>query len=179
MGPAVETEIKLRMADAETARRALGAIGAAATRERHFEDNRLFDDAGRSLLKTGRALRVRRADGRVIVTFKGPRVDDGSGVKSRPEVEVDVADADAFEAVLAGLGYRRVFRYQKDRTVFRWQTVEIVLDETPIGTFVEIEGAVDAIHEAARALGRPPEDYIGDSYAALYMAAGRTGDMVF
>jgi hypothetical protein len=57
--------------------------------------------------------------------------------------------------------------------------VEIVVDETPIGTFLEIEGPVAAIHEAARALGRGPADYVGASYVALFAAAGGTGDMVF
>ena len=96
-----------------------------------------------------------------------------------PEIEVDVDDGDGFEAILAGLGYVRVFRYQKYRETFRWRDVEIVVDETPIGTFVEIEGPVATIHEAARALGREPRDYIADSYAALFAAAGGTGDMVF
>ena len=54
-----------------------------------------------------------------------------------------------------------------------------MIDETPIGTYLEIEGPVDVIHEAARALGRGPADYIGDSYAALFLASGGIGDMVF
>ena len=54
-----------------------------------------------------------------------------------------------------------------------------MIDETPIGTFLEIEGPVSAIHEAARALGRGPADYIADSYAALFFASGGTGDMIF
>jgi adenylate cyclase class 2 len=55
----------------------------------------------------------------------------------------------------------------------------VVLDETPVGTYLEIEGPLETIHRAARALGRGPEDYLTDSYAALFFAAGGAGDMVF
>ena len=177
-GP-VESEIKLRVDGPEAARRAVAALGAARAQPRHLEDNVLYDDGRSSLLAGGRALRLRRAAGRAIVTYKGPREDRADGVKSRTEIETDVADADRFEAILVGLGYRKVFRYQKYRESYHWRDAEIVVDETPIGTFLEIEGPVATIHEAARALGRGPKDYIGESYAALFAAAGGTGDMVF
>ncbi|PYQ48524.1 MAG: class IV adenylate cyclase [Acidobacteria bacterium] len=175
----VESEIKLRVDDPGAARRALSGLGAQPARERHFEDNTLYDDAQYSLFDGGRALRLRRAAGRALVTFKGPREDRADGVKSRPEIELEVADADAFESILTALGYRKVFRYQKYRETYAWRDVEIVLDETPIGTFLEIEGPVATIHAAATALGRGPADYIAESYAALFFASGGRGDMVF
>jgi adenylate cyclase, class 2 len=179
VGSPVESEIKLRVAGPEAARKALSTLGAALARARHLEDNTLYDEAGSSLYASGRALRLRRADARAIVTYKGPRLERADGVKSRPEIELEVADADAFDAILSALGYRKVFRYQKYRETYRWRDVEIVVDETPIGTFLEIEGPVEAIHEAARALGHGPADYIGESYAALFFASGGQGDMVF
>jgi adenylate cyclase class 2 len=175
----VESEIKLRVDGPDAARRAVAALGAAPAQPRHLEDNILYDDAGSSMLASGRALRLRRAAGRAVVTFKGPRQERGDGVKSRPEIETDVSDGDAFEAILSALGYRKIFRYQKYRESYHWRDVEIVVDETPIGTFLEIEGPVATIHEAARALGRGPQDYIGESYAALFLASGGVGDMVF
>ncbi len=179
MSAAVETEIKLRMDGPDAARRAVTALGATPRRARHLEDNVLYDDARSSLLAAGQALRLRRAEGRAIVTHKGPKEERADGVKSRPEREFEVADGDGFEAVLAALGYGKVFRYQKYRETYEWRDVEIVVDETPIGTYLEIEGPVATIHEAARALGRGPGDYIADSYAALFLASGRKGDMVF
>jgi hypothetical protein len=38
---------------------------------------------------------------------------------------------------------------------------------------------VEPIQAAAAALGRGPADYVQDSYAALFVATGRGGDMVF
>ena len=175
----VESEIKLRMEGPGHARRAVEGLGATPVRPRHLEDNCLYDDARRTLAAGGRALRLRRAEGRAIVTYKGPKETRGDGVKSRPETELDVADGEAFESILSALGYRKVFRYQKYRETFHWRDVEIVVDETPIGTFLEIEGPVATIHAAAEALGRAPADYIAESYPALFAAAGGVGDMVF
>jgi adenylate cyclase class 2 len=72
-----------------------------------------------------------------------------------------------------------VFRYQKYRETYAWKDVEIVVDETPIGTFLEIEGPLEGIHAAAAALGYGRDDYVTDSYAGLFFASGGTGDMVF
>lgn len=166
------------MAGPSEARALVGGIGATPSRPRHFEDNVLFDDAASSLQASGRALRLRRTDAAAIVTYKGPRV-VGAGVKSRPEIEVAVGDADAAQQVLEALGYRKVFRYQKYREAFRWRDAEIVVDETPIGTFLEVEGPIGTIHAAAAALGRGPADYVDESYAGLFVASGRSGDMVF
>ena len=44
-----------------------------------------------------------------------------------------------------------------------------MVDETPIGTFLEIEGPVATIHAAAAALGRGPRDYVDRSYAGALL----------
>ena len=68
-----------------------------------------------------------------------------------------MADADAAAADPATRSATgKVFRYQKYRESYRWRDVEIVVDETPIGTFLEIEGPVATIHaRRARAGPRP------------------------
>jgi adenylate cyclase, class 2 len=174
----IESEVKLRMPGPSEARALVQRIGATPSRPRHFEDNVVFDDAAGSLTGSGRTLRLREAEGRAILTLKGARI-EGTGVKSRPEDEVVVADAAAATRILEGLGYRKVFRYQKYREAFRFRDAEIVVDELPIGTFVEIEGPVATIHAAAEALGFGPDDYVYESYPALIAAGGRGGDMVF
>ena len=178
MSGAIETEVKLRVAGPEKARAALVRLGAERVRVRHFEDNVIYDDGSSSLVRGGRLLRLRRTDAGGVLTYKGPRR-DREGMKSRPELETAVPDPDALQAILQALGYRAVFRYQKYREVYRWKEVEIVVDEMPIGCFLEIEGAAAGIHEAAAALGYSPADYLQDSYAALFFAGGGQGDMTF
>jgi adenylate cyclase class 2 len=178
MASGVEREVKLAVGRAEEARAALARLGAECVRARHFEDNVLFDDAESSLVRGGRTLRLRRTEAGALLTHKGPRRDQ-DGVKARPEQETAVHDPDALQAILEALGLRPVFRYQKYREVYRWGGVEIVLDETPIGTFLEIEGPAADIHQAAAALGYAAADYIRDSYAGLFFAGGGQGDMTF
>ena len=70
--------------------------------------------------------------------------------------------------VLEQLGYRVWFRYQKYREEFALEDVIVAIDETPVGTFVEIEGGDRGIAEMAEALGRSPANYLVDSYRRLY-----------
>ena len=76
------------------------------------------------------------------------------------------------------------FRYEKYREEYAAEDVTIALDETPVGTFVEIEGGEQGIAAMAVALGRSSADYIVDSYRSLFLqhrdANGLCGhDMVF
>ena len=180
MAGQVESEIKLRMPGPGPAREALARLGATLSRPRHLEDNVLLDDAGGGLMATGRTLRLRRTDAGAVLTFKGPRR-DREGVKSREEIEAGLpaAEADTLLAILRKVGFAPVFRYQKFRETYRYGEVEIVVDETPIGSFLELEGPLPAIHSTAAALGKGPADYIADSYGALFAASGGRGDMVF
>jgi len=176
-GP-VESEIKLRAPGPEAARAAVARIGARLVRARHFEDNVLLDDERGRLGAGGRLLRVRRTPDGGRLTYKGPRL-DSSEVKAREEIELSIGEPDVLQSLLAALGLRPVFRYQKYRETYSWKDVEIVVDETPVGTFLEIEGPVQGIHAAAAALGYRRTDYVTDSYATLFFAAGGKGDMLF
>ena len=67
------------------------------------------------------------------------------------------------------IGLRPWFRYQKYREEFSAKGVVIAIDETPVGTYVELEGDEHAIHAMTTALGRSPADFIVDSYYRLFM----------
>jgi adenylate cyclase class 2 len=59
-----------------------------------------------------------------------------------------------------------------------------MLDETPVGAFLELEGAPRWIDRTARSLGFRESDYITASYGALYrqfcdMKGVAPGNMVF
>jgi adenylate cyclase, class 2 len=174
----IETEIKIRIDDLAETRKGLADLGARLTRERHLEDNLLFDDDRGVLRSTGSIVRLRRTPGAAFLTFKGPKTVE-SGMRSRTELETRVGDADALEAILRALGLRPSFRYQKYREAYEWEGQEVVVDETPMGAFLEIEGDREGIARAATRLGFSPRDYITESYVALFFAAGGKGDMVF
>jgi adenylate cyclase class 2 len=178
MGGATETEVKLRIPTAEAARERLREAGAVLVRERHFEDNVLFDDREGSLRASGTVLRLRTTPSGGVLTFKGPRAIEG-GVKSREERETAVGAPEEARAILRNLGYRPLFRYQKYRETWTHRGQEIEVDELPIGSFLEIEGDAEGIHAVAAELGFSPADYVNESYVGLYFESGGQGDMVF
>ena len=181
-GDMIEREIKLQFETAGEARTAILAAGAAPLKCRRLQEDALFDTSDESLRRTGCALRVRSESGRSLLTFKGPA--QASRMKTREEHETVVSDGDVLTRVLESLGLHVWFRYQKFREEFAAEDATIALDETPIGTFVEIEGGERAIEFMARALGRSESDYVLDSYRGLFLQRrerlGFTGaDMMF
>jgi len=167
MSAMLEREIKLRFRSALEARNAVVALGATPVRERRFQDDALFDNEREELRQRRCALRLRREDARSFLTFKGP-VQPGP-MKLREELETAVSDAGVLQRVLEHLDLRVWFRYQKYREEFALDGVVVAIDETPIGTFVELEGTEAGITAAATALGRTTADYILDSYCGLFM----------
>jgi adenylate cyclase class 2 len=192
-----ETEIKLKIDDSRAFRKELARIGArvAPGFERVHEENVIFDTPEGQLGQRGELLRIRtetmkrshgtgRAEKRFLVTFKRPMETRGkiragrpvdNGYKVREELELQIADATILAKIFAGLGMAGWFRYEKYRTTCRlpsskkWaKRLLIEVDETPIGTFVELEGPAKAIDRAARELGYSTNDYILKNYLTLY-----------
>lgn len=144
----------------------LEEAGAERLYPETFEDNIILDRRG-ELRTRGALLRVRQFGRYTIVTFKGPASFSG-GVKSREEVQTGIESFDRAIALLDALGYRPTFRYQKMREVWRFRESEIVLDKTPIGDFMEIEGAEDEIAVITEMLGLEMGSALRSSYADLY-----------
>jgi adenylate cyclase class 2 len=164
-----ETEIKLAVPNAKFARLLLRAAGFRVCQPRVFETNTVFDTPRRSLRKAAALLRVREAGGTNTLTYKGRPV--ASRHKSREELELKISDAGAAAAILARLGFHPASRYEKFRTEFRQprRSGVIMLDETPIGVFLELEGTAHWIDRTARRLGFQEIHYITASYARLYL----------
>jgi len=191
----------------------MGARLAGPGSARVHEENVIFDTPQGGLAKHGQLLRIRtetpearrksRIAGpnqRIVLTFKQPLAPpSGEGTESahqgfykvRDEIELEVTDAPSLTKIFEGLGMRGWFRYEKYRTTFRMPASKawargllIELDETPIGTFVELEGPAPAIDRAAEELGYSKQDYVLKNYLRLYMEdCRRRGeqprDMVF
>jgi adenylate cyclase, class 2 len=165
-----ETEIKLRVPSAATARRLLAQHGFQLVRRRVFESNTIFDTPAGDLYRQGCLLRVRTAGRVATLTYKGPS--NPGRHKSRPELDFEIANAEGMAWVLERLGFHPVFRYEKYRAEYanRSRHALVTIDETPIGVFMELEGAPGWIDRTARALGFSETDYITASYASLYFA---------
>ncbi len=169
-----ETEVKLAVRDLRAIRRRLRQLGFQALQARHFETNDLFDSEDLRLWKARCLLRLRRARGEWLLTFKGAP-EASRHYKIRHEVETRVEDGARLREIFAVLGLRPAFRYEKYRTSYvegaradKAGAPLLVLDETPIGNYLELEGPRRWIDRMAVRLGYKRDDYIIASYGALY-----------
>jgi adenylate cyclase class 2 len=168
-GSNTETEIKLRVPDAPGTRKLLEAHGFGVARERVFESNAVYDTADQQLRRRGELVRLRRTGNSALLTFKGVSLPGKH--KSREELETAISNPAVLHAVFARLSMGVSFEYEKYRTEFTRgdENGVLTLDETPIGTYLELEGEADWIDATARELGFREEDYIVASYAVLYL----------
>jgi len=176
----------------------IGALPVGPETSKVHEENVIFDTPQGGLAKHGQLLRIRTETPevrgkatkagpkqRVILTFKQPMTRPAvaetesrsdSPYKVRDEIEVEVAESGNLARIFEGLGMNGWFRYEKYRTTYRLPATKgwakgllIELDETPIGTFVELEGPAEAIDRAAKELGYSKHDYVLKNYLRLYM----------
>ena len=176
-----EIEVKLPIADPPLLRRKLCSMGFKVVAPRFHELNLVLDTPGKDLARRNRLLRLRRGGDRITLTTKAPPPagQDQAGYKVRREIEVAVSDFDAALAILETSGFEVVFVYEKFREILQNGGVAVMLDETPVGNFMEIEGEPDAIDSLAAQLGFQRQDYITANYRSLYHLHGGTGDMRF
>jgi adenylate cyclase class 2 len=163
----IEREVKLRFATPDEARAAIVAAGAAPLRCRRLQEDALLDTEDESLRLKRCALRIRTENGKSLLTFKGP-VQPGA-MKVREEHETVIGDGAVLQHVLEELGLHVWFRYEKYREEYAAEDVTIAIDETPVGTFVEIEGGEQGIIAMTERLGRTAADFIVDSYYSLFV----------
>ena len=191
-----EIEIKLRIPDLPLLLRQFARLKAKLMHARVHEMNTLYDTPDANLARHGRMLRLRvehpagpangtkrarkTVDGKrqtcAWLTFKGPTkgapADEQGRYKVREEQELRISDHEGMPKVLEALGLQPCFRYEKFRSTFRLpglRGVKLMLDETPIGTFVELEGGRQEIDRAAGLLGFARSDYITQTYGALFL----------
>lgn len=154
-----EVEVKFSVADPAGLRRRLADLGGRPGTP-HEQSDRYYAHPCRDFAATDEALRLRRDADRVVVTWKGPRID--AATKTRREIELPLGDAGEdplttlgrWHELLAALGFHTVREVRKRRTPFslewRGATVEVALDEVEgLGTFAELEQQADTSGLAA------------------------------
>jgi adenylate cyclase class 2 len=177
---ALETEVKIRITQEELdpIRARLKELGARCLSPRTEEKNLLFDFTDRNLETCGCAVRLRTFGEEITLTFKG-EVQEDPRFKKRQELETSVQDPQATIKVLEALGMHICFEYSKVREVYTLSVdqdqAEICLDETPVGTFVEIEGPESTIEALASQLGWTPDSFIRRNYVEMYLEQQTAG----
>jgi adenylate cyclase class 2 len=163
---AKEVEIKFRIENMPAVIRSLKqAAFKRITRSTH-EMNTLYDLPGETLRGRGELLRLRKYGDSWVLTHKAKG--KAGRHKSRVELQTNIEDGKEMDAILRALGFAPIFRYEKYRAEWSDGVGHVVLDETPIGNFGEIEGSPRWIDRTARALGISSSDYITSTYAPMF-----------
>ena len=174
---APETELKFVVDEISTFHAVVDRLGLTLKTPRTFEGNTLFDTPDRQLRAKRQILRLREYGSHFVVTHKrmrDPNATDGR-YKTRIETETDVEDGSAMAEVFCQLGFCPAFRYEKFRT--EWDAPptgqlpggHLVLDETPIGVWAELEGDPAWIESMLERMSIPPERCTVESYGALFL----------
>jgi len=161
-----EIEIKFRIDDLNQLIQALRRSGFRLVTKSTHEVNTLYDLPGLPLRKRGDLLRLRKFGSEWVLTHKAKGKTGRH--KIRVETETRVADGRKMDGILRALGLSPTFCYEKFRAEWSDGKGHVVVDETPIGNFGEIEGGPRWIDETARRLQIQPRDYITDTYAPLF-----------
>jgi adenylate cyclase, class 2 len=161
-----EIEIKFRVADLRVLARTLRGAGFRVVTRRTHEMNTLYDLPGGVLRGSKELLRLRKYGSVWTLTHKSGKKTGRHS--SREELETCVSDGKQMDLILRALGYAPSFRYEKFRAEWTDGKGQVVVDETPIGNFCEIEGAPRWIDVTAKKLGVAATDYITKNYAGLF-----------
>lgn len=166
----VETEVKFRIEDIHQLEQSLLNLGFRVLTPRTFERNTLYDTPDRSLRQRQSILRIRQYGERWVLTHKclPPDHNPSARHKRRIETETEIADGDALGIIFQQLGFQPMFVYEKWRAEYADSTGHCVLDETPIGSFAELEGPADWIDSISGHLGLDPSALMTLSYGRLF-----------
>ena len=199
-----EIELKFPIHDLARLQSRLPGLGFLLDTPRTFEQNTLYDTPARTLRESKQILRIRRYGTLWTVTHKrqsgaSPNVTDPARYKVRIETETQLDDGPALGAIFetawlrARLPLRKVsHRVVADHPVHRRPALHrrgpsrrscrspprchLVLDETPIGDYAELEGPPAWIDDTLAKLGVDPATCLTDSYGRLFLAwKERTG----
>ena len=170
-----EIELKFPVDDPQIFQARLPALGFHLDTPRTFESNTLYDTPARALRESKQILRIRQYGELWTLTHKRqppPSAADTTRYKVRIETETHVDDGPALAIVFDQLGYSPVFRYEKFRTEWSSPAVSnahLVIDETPIGNYAELEGPTDWIDRTLAELGVDSSTCLTDSYGKLFL----------
>lgn len=169
---APETELKFVVDDVNAFRVTVERVGLTLKTPRTFESNTLFDTPDRQLRAKRQILRIREYGSKHVLTHKrvAESNPDDARYKTRIETETEVEDPAALAETFCQLGYCPAFRYEKYRT--EWDAEEgghLVLDETPIGVWAELEGDPAWIETMLTRLGVASHQRTVESYGMLFL----------
>jgi adenylate cyclase class 2 len=94
-------------------------------------------------------------------------------------MEVQVDDFETCQKILENLGFHPEQTYEKWRETFMLENTKVLLDTTPCGDFMEIEGSKSHIVALANRLGLKWQERILLNYLAIFEIVRRGENLAF
>ena len=146
----IEREVKLSFDSPDQARAALVAVRATLLRPRRLQHDILFDTR-RPAVAQRRGARCGSATKAIAASSRSRDPWRPASMKVREEHETTVADVAAMRQIIEGPRLSVVVHLSRSTgRNGRRRVVIIAVDETPVGTWMELEGSEASILEVAR-----------------------------
>ena len=153
----------------------LASAGAEQLSTSSLQIDNYYNPKDRNLMKTEEMLRIREEDGRLMLTYKGPKTE---GIDFRQRAKFDIEIDKDIERRLLSLYGDRVKTIKKQRTMYQLNEVVFSFDKVikveaaqdkEVGTFIEIRSMgknfnEEKLKKAIKDLGLKMEDGTRESY---------------
>lgn len=130
-----------------------------------FEKTIRYDNDDQCLF--GQGIFIRTKSGlRNVLTLKEKTSDNDLLERYTTEIEID--DIEKMEYILSRIGFTNKVIMEKYRLYFKWNNIEISIDELPFGIYLEIKGDDKEIEKLSKQLGFKSKDMIIVTYWDIY-----------
>lgn len=161
-----EIEVKVVVKDFKVIKKKLKELGAKKKCPKTFEKNVLFGHK-KLRFKQDWILRLRKFGKKNLLTLK-TNAKGKKGFKVREEINILIEDFEKMKKIFTKLGFFEVFYYEKYREDYIYNGLNISLDKTPIGNYVELEGDYKNILDFLKKINVKIEETISISYLQLF-----------
>lgn len=169
----IEAEIKFKVENLDEVEKKVKEFAEFVTEK--SEHDIYFNSPLRDFRESDEALRLRKDNEGVSITYKGPKIE--SKTKTRREVKIKIDDYNSGVELLESLGFSKSGTVSKKRKIYKNEDIIICLDSVEeLGDFVEIEVqtelssldlSISRIFGIAEKLGFREDQSIRKSYLEL------------
>lgn len=173
MGSMIEVEVKFRIDNIKEVEEKVEDFAEFIVEK--TESDIYFNSPWKDFRESDEALRIRKDNEGVTITYKGPKID--SRTKSREEVKVNIDDYQSGVQLLKDLGFTPFGEVVKNRKIYELEGATVSVDRVEnLGEFLEIELQAEKseveektmqIFRLAKRLGFYEEQSIRESYLGL------------
>lgn len=162
-----EIEVKLPVKEFKEVKKLLKRLKAKRKFKETLEKNILFDHKSLRLKRKDWVLRLRHFCNKNLLTLK-TKTKGKKGFKVREEINLYFEDFEKMKKILKKLGFFEVFYYEKFREEYEMEGLNISLDRTPVGNYVEIEGDYKKIEDFLEKIGAGINQTLSLSYYQIF-----------